>query len=87
MLWTRGAALAESLLLAITAAGPSSGHGLAYIDPSAGGQLFQLLAVVFTAVSGGLFFFSRHIRATAARVKRFIVERRPRDPGPGGRRS
>jgi hypothetical protein len=46
-----------------------------YIDPSTGGQLFQLLAVVFTAVSGGLFFFSRQLRMSAARARRLVKER------------
>jgi len=48
---------------------------LGYIDPSVGGQLFQLLALVFTAVSGGLFFFSRQIKATLARFRRFLRDR------------
>jgi hypothetical protein len=44
----------------------------AYIDPSTGGMLFQILAVIFAAFSGILFFFSRQIRAFFARVRRLI---------------
>ena len=43
---------------------------LAYIDPSTGGMLFQVLAVVFAALSGIIFFFSRQIKAGIARLRR-----------------
>ena len=42
----------------------------AYIDPNTGGMLFQLLAVLFTLLSGILLFFSARIRMAFARVKR-----------------
>lgn len=41
-----------------------------YVDPNTGGMLFQLAAIVFAGLSGILFFFSRHLRAASARVKR-----------------
>ena len=42
----------------------------AYIDPNTGGMLFQLLAVIFAVFSGFLFFFSRQIKTTIARIRR-----------------
>lgn len=45
---------------------------LAYIDPSSGGMLFQLLAVLFTLFSGFILFFSRHIKSAFTRVRRFL---------------
>lgn len=48
---------------------------LAYIDPSTGGTLFQMLALVFALFSTLLFFFSRKIKALFARLRRFFVER------------
>jgi hypothetical protein len=44
----------------------------AYIDPSTGGMLFQILAVALAALSGILFFFSRQIKAGLARLRRAI---------------
>jgi hypothetical protein len=38
-------------------------------------MLFQLAAFLFAGLSGILFFFSRHVRAAMARVKRLF--RRP----------
>jgi hypothetical protein len=46
----------------------------AYIDPSSGGMLFQLLAVLFAFFSGIVFFFSRQIKTAFARIKRSINE-------------
>lgn len=48
---------------------------LAYVDPSTGGLLFQFLGMVFAAISGGLFFFSRQMKASVARLRRFVSER------------
>jgi hypothetical protein len=48
---------------------------LIYVDPSTGGLLFQLTAVVFAAVSSGLFFFSRQTKSALARLRRFLSER------------
>jgi hypothetical protein len=44
----------------------------AYIDPNTGGMLFQILAVIFAVFSGFLFFFSRQIKSSFARMKRFL---------------
>lgn len=46
--------------------------GTAYIDPNTGGMLFQLLAVVFTFVSGIIVFFSSQIRTAVARLRRLL---------------
>jgi hypothetical protein len=42
----------------------------AYIDPSTGGMLFQVLAVLLAVGSGILFFFSRQIKSVVARLRR-----------------
>jgi hypothetical protein len=42
----------------------------AYIDPNTGGMLFQILAVLLAALSGILFFFSRQIKTSLARLRR-----------------
>jgi hypothetical protein len=44
----------------------------AYIDPNTGGMIFQLLAVIFASLTGTLLFFSRQIRVTTARIRRFL---------------
>lgn len=49
----------------------------AYIDPSTGGLLFQILAMALAAISGVIFFFSRWIKLAVARVRRFVSERSP----------
>jgi len=41
-----------------------------YIDPNTGGILFQALAGVLVAVSGVIFFFSRQIRESIAKLRR-----------------
>jgi hypothetical protein len=48
---------------------------LLYVDPSTGGLLFQLLGVMFAAMSGALFFFSRQMTSAMARFRRFLNER------------
>ena len=52
-----------------------AGVALAYIDPSTGGMLFQILAMVFAVFSGLVFFFFRQIKSAFARFKRFISEK------------
>ena len=41
-----------------------------YIDPNTGGMLFQILAVVFTAISGLILVFSGRIRMFLSRMRR-----------------
>ncbi len=41
-----------------------------YIDPNAGGMLFQILAVLFGLISGFVLFFSGRIRMIFARLRR-----------------
>jgi hypothetical protein len=48
-----------------------------YIDPNTGGMLFQLLAVFLALFSGILFFFSRQIRASFARLRRMLKREVP----------
>jgi hypothetical protein len=45
-----------------------------YIDPNTGGMLFQLLAVIFAALSGFVLFFSGRIRMFFAKLRRRIRE-------------
>ncbi len=45
----------------------------AYIDPNAGGMLFQLLAPVFAAVVGAWLFMRRWIAAAARRLWRRLT--------------
>jgi len=46
-----------------------------YIDPSTGGMLFQILAVLFAALSGVILFFSSKIKMAYRRMLRSIRER------------
>ena len=41
-----------------------------YIDPNTGGMLFQILAVIFAALSGLVLFFSGKIRMFFAKLRR-----------------
>lgn len=45
-----------------------------YIDPSTGGQLFQILAIAFTAVSGVILIFSNRIKMFFSRLRRSSKE-------------
>jgi hypothetical protein len=47
----------------------------AYIDPNTGGLIFQALLVVFTAISGVVFFFSSRIKMAFNRMMRSFRER------------
>lgn len=47
-----------------------------YVDPNTGGMLFQLLAVLFTALSGVLLAFSGRIKAQVARFRRIRREKK-----------
>ncbi|MBC8503987.1 MAG: hypothetical protein ISR58_20465 [Anaerolineales bacterium] len=46
-----------------------------YIDPSTGGMLFQILAVLFGVISGIILFFSSKIKMSYRRFLRYIRER------------
>jgi hypothetical protein len=43
-----------------------------YVDPNTGGMLFQVLAVLFGALTGTLLFFSSKIRMLAGRLRRLL---------------
>lgn len=58
----------SNLLLTLLLDVPLAPH--AYIDPSTGGMLFQLLALLLAVGSGILFFFSRQIKSVIARLRR-----------------
>jgi hypothetical protein len=51
------------------------GPAHAYIDPNAGGMLFQLLAPVFAAVVGAWLFLRRWIADLARRMWRRMIGR------------
>jgi hypothetical protein len=46
-----------------------------YIDPSAGGLIFQVLAVLFGVISGGVLLFSSRIKMGVAKMRRRLRER------------
>ncbi len=50
-----------------------------YIDPSTGGMLFQVLAVVFAALSGVVLFFSGKIKMAYRRLVRRLRENKEDD--------
>ncbi len=54
----------------------------AYIDPNTGGMLFQLLAVLFAALSGAVLVFSRQIKSAFARLKRLLREKKAPSTSP-----
>ena len=53
------------------------GSAMAYIDPNAGGLLFQLLAPVFAAAVGAWLVLGRWIAEAARRLWRRITGRPP----------
>ena len=53
------------------------GPAYAYIDPNAGGMLFQLLAPVFAAVVGAWLFLRRWIAEAVRNVWHRLTGRRP----------
>ena len=69
------AIIIKSILLALITSMASAQPALAYIDPSVGGQLFQILATGFALVSGVALLFSRQIRVGFARVRRLLRDR------------
>jgi len=52
---------------------PASAH--AYIDPNAGGMLFQLLAPLFAAIVGGWLFLRRWLAYQVRRLWRRLTGR------------
>ena len=65
------------MLAALVALGlqPDAAH--AYIDPNAGGMLFQLLAPVFAAAVGAWLFLRRWIAETVRNFWHRLIGRRP----------
>lgn len=61
-------------LLAITLLLMSCTPAFAYIDPNAGGMLFQLLAPVMAAIVGGWLFLRRWISDIARRAWRRLTK-------------
>jgi hypothetical protein len=51
----------------------------AYVDPSVGGMLFQVLAAGFAVLSGVALLFARQIRMFIARARRALGDARGRD--------
>lgn len=56
----------------------------AYIDPNTGGMLAQALLVVFTLLSGVIFFFSSRIKMGYKRMVRFFREKFGKDTAQDG---
>ena len=65
--------LTRLLLLVAALLAPTCAH--AYIDPNAGGLLFQLLAPVFAAIVGAWIFLRRWITETARQLWRRLTGR------------
>jgi hypothetical protein len=68
-------AMRPALLLAFCLMLVLPGSVWAYIDPNAGGMLFQLLAPLFAAVVGGWLFLRRWISEQVRRLWRRITGR------------
>ncbi len=64
----------KSVLLASLISLVNAQLALAYVDPSVGGIMFQLLAMVFTVLSSLVLIFASQIRMAFARVRRFLRE-------------
>jgi hypothetical protein len=67
-----GRVVIKAILLALVVSLVGARPVLAYIDPNAGGMLFQVLAVLFASLSAILLFFSRQIRTFVARTMRSL---------------
>jgi hypothetical protein len=65
------------MFAAILGLGIQPDAAYAYIDPNAGGLLFQLLAPVLAAVVGGWLFLRRWIAETARSFWHRLTGRRP----------
>lgn len=50
-----------------------------YIDPSSGGMLFQILAVVFGVLSGTVLMFSGRIKMSIAKLRRSMRKKDEND--------
>jgi hypothetical protein len=53
-----------------------------YIDPSAGGMIFQVLAVLFGLISGGVLLFSSRIKMGVAKMRRRLREKNQTSTAP-----
>lgn len=73
----------KSIVLALLISLTNTRPAFAYIDPSVGGQLFQILATGFAVFSGIALLFSRQIRAGVAKARRFLRERGGRNEAGG----
>jgi len=47
-----------------------------YIDPNAGGMLFQILVIMFGMISGTVLIFSSRIKMGISKLRRSIREKR-----------
>ena len=47
-----------------------------YIDPSSGGMIFQILAIMFGVISGAVLLFAGRIRMAIAKMRRSYREKR-----------
>lgn len=66
-----------SFLAALLALALQPEVAYAYIDPNAGGMLFQLLAPVFAAAVGAWLFLRRWIAETVRNFWHRLIGRRP----------
>jgi hypothetical protein len=76
--------LVKSMVLVLIISFLGAQPALAYIDPSTGGMLFQILAVAFASLSAILLIFSRQIRTFVARLRRLLRGSRAEEEGGAG---
>ena len=74
---------AKAILIGLVFSALLTRPAYAYLDPSTGGQLFQLLAVMFAFLSAILLFLSSQIRMGFARIRRFFRSRLGREEADG----
>lgn len=53
-----------------------------YIDPSSGGMLFQILAVVFGILSGTILMFGSRIKMGIAKLRRSLRQKNEKNTTP-----
>ncbi|GAB4263798.1 MAG: hypothetical protein Kow0080_02450 [Candidatus Promineifilaceae bacterium] len=72
------------VFLLVLSVQPAFAAPKAYIDPNTGGLLAQALMVVFTILSGVIFFFSSQIKMGYKRFVRYIREKFGKDAAQDG---
>jgi hypothetical protein len=69
----------KAVVFALVVSALPTQSALAYFDPNVGGQLFQILAIMFGVITGILLFFSAQIRLLFGRLRRLLRKRADHD--------